>query len=177
MINTYLDKLEGTGKRHVLLIVTPRDEYPINFLDEKYYMLEQAILENPKSYIGIYDQDEKEIMQYTAFRLFLRPVICDKYSLVYKETTKVKRLNEKEIISYFVTKHFYDTVPFGEKSEEEAIKEGKIQAKEFLENHTLDEYEFASVKLGKDSNEANTLIKLNFKNENENYYFDYVYVR
>jgi hypothetical protein len=51
-----------------------------------------------------------------------------------------------------------------------------MQFEEFIKKYSLDQFEFASVALGKDSDEANVLIKLNFKNGNDNYYFDYVYV-
>lgn len=175
-INHYLSKLEGEGKRHVLIIVTPKNEYPDHILDNRFYNLEQSILKKPKSYIDIYEENQNEIMQYVAFRLFLSSVICDRYSLVNRITTKIKRLNEKEIISFFVAKYFYDTVPSGKKKEEEAVDEGEIQAEEFLAKYPFDKFEYASVELGKDSDEANVLIKLDFHNQNNNYYFDYVYV-
>lgn len=175
-IDNYIDKLEGEGKRHVLLIVTPKDKYPDQFFDNRFYNLEQAVLKNSNSYTNIYEENQNEIMQYVALRLFLRPVICDKYSVRNRTITKIKRLSEREIISFFVAKHFYETVLFGEKNEEEAINDGKIQAKEFLEKYPLDNFEFASVRLTKDSDKANVLIKLDFENKNKNYYFDYVYV-
>ncbi|MDC7770350.1 hypothetical protein POL88_15590 [Priestia megaterium] len=176
-INDYLNKLEGkSGKRHVLLIVTPKGKYPNQFAEE-YYELENEILAKPKSYMDLYEENEDEIMQYAAFRLFLKPIICDNYRLYDRSTTKVKRMNRDEIISFIVTKHFYDTVPSSEKTEEEAIKEGVVQAEVLLKQYPLENFEFASVKLGKDSDEANVFIKLDFKNESNNYYFDYVYIR
>ncbi|WP_102274081.1 hypothetical protein [Cytobacillus massiliigabonensis] len=176
-INEYLNQLEGKGKRHVLLIVTPKGMYPTQFSRSEYYDLENAILKSPKSYIDLYEDDEPEIMQFTAFRLFLKPVICDSERLYDKSVSKVRRLKRDEIVSFIVAKQFFNTVPYGEQIEEEAISAGLITAKEFLEKYPLDKFEFASVKLGKDSNEANVFIKLNLKNESDNYYFDYVYVR
>lgn len=175
-IEKYLDELEGVGKRHVLLIATPKDEYPDHILDNKFYKLEQSVLMKPRAYIGIYEDDD-EIMQYVAFRLFLSPVICDKYSLRSMTTTKIRRLSEREIINFFVIRHFYNTVPYGEKKEEEAINDGKTEGKEFLKKYPIDKFEHTSVNVGKDSDEANVLIKLKFENKNNDYYFDYVYVR
>ncbi|MGG0569759.1 hypothetical protein ABE033_13750 [Priestia megaterium] len=175
-INDYLNKLEGkSGKRHVLLIVTPKDNYPDQF-SEEYYELENTILAKPKSYIDLYGENENEIMQYVAFRLFLKPVICDNYRLYDRSKTKIKRMNKDEITSFIVAKHFYDTVPSSKKTEEEAITEGLLQADALLKQYPFKNFEFASVKLGKDSDEANVLIKLDFKNKSDNYYFDYVYV-
>lgn len=175
-ISNFLSKLEGErGKRHVLLIVTPKDRFPNQF-DNEYYDLESAILAKPKSYIDIYEEDEAEIMQYVAFRLFLKDTICDNYSLYNSTTTRVKRLNRDGIMSFIVAKHFYDTVRSGEKTEEEAIQEGLVQAEEFLGRFPYEKFDFASVKLTKDSDEANVLIKLDFKNDSNHYYFDYVYV-
>ncbi|MGD6879283.1 hypothetical protein [Bacillus infantis] len=175
-IDDYLSKLAGeSGKRHVLLIVTPRGNYPNQF-DEEYYDLEKAVLNKPKSYIDIYEENEDEIMQYVAFRLFLKSAICDYYRLYDRSTTKVKRISQDEIISFIVAKHFYNTVPSGEKTEEEAIGEGILQAESFLDQFPYTDFEFASVKLGKDSDEANVLIKLDFKNESDEYYFDHVYI-
>ncbi len=176
-IDHYLGQLEGRGKRHVLLIATPKGEYPNQFSGSKYLNLEQAILENPKSYINLFEEDEPEIMQFTAFRLFLKPVICDKKLLHNKSLAKVKRMKKEEIVSFIVAEHFYDTVPHGEKTEEESIEFGLEKANAFLEKYPYEQYEFASVELGKDSDEANVFIKLDVKNESDNYYFDYVYVR
>lgn len=175
-IDNYLNKLEGkTGKRHVLLIITPKDNYPNQF-DEEYFVLENAVLANPKSYIDIYEENEAEIMQYVAFRLFIKSIICDNYRLYNRSTTRVKRINRDEIISFLVAKHFYNTVPSGLKTEEEAIEEGLLQAEDFLKRYPIENFEFASVSLEKHSNEADILNKLDFKNESDNYYFDYVYV-
>ncbi|MDO3675929.1 hypothetical protein [Paenibacillus ehimensis] len=176
-INSYLDKLEGTSKRHVLLIVTPKEKYPNQYLDETYYELEKSILEKPRSYISVYGDDPNEVMQFVAFREYIRPEFTDRYLLREDRTNKVKRMDEKELISFIVAKHFYDTVPYGEKKEEEAIKDGEVQANQFLEKYPLSRFEHASVVLGKDTKEANVLIKLNFTNLSDNYYFDYVYVR
>lgn len=175
-INNYLNKLEGnSGKRHVLLIVTPKDKYPNQF-DAEYYELESSVLAKPKSYINLYEEDEAEIMQYVAFRLFLKSVICDNYRLYDRSITRVHRMNRDEIISFIVAKHFYDTVPSGKKTEEEAIKEGILQAEAFLKQYPVEHFEFASVKLRKDSDEANVLIQMDFINNTDNFYFDYVYV-
>lgn len=175
-IMQYLDQLEGQNKRHVLLIVTPKGEYPTQFSRAEYYNLENSILEKPKSYIEMYEEDEPEIMQFTAFRMFLRPVICDKKLLHNKSLTKVKRVKKEEVISFIVAKHYYNTVPYGEKLEEEAISEGVLQAEKFLKKYPIEKFEFASVKLGKDSEEANVFIKLDLQNVSKDYYFDYVYV-
>ena len=84
---------------------------------------------------------------------------------------------EEEIINFFAVKHFYNTVPYGEKKEEQAISDGKMEGKEFLKKFPLNKFEYASVRLEKDSDEANVLIKLDFQNVSDGYYFDYVYVR
>lgn len=175
VIMDYLDKLEGTSKRHVLLIVTPKDNYPNQF-DKEYYALEKTILAKPKSYIDIFEEEEAEIMQYVAFRLFLKEIICDNYRLYDRSTQRVKRMSRDEIISFNVAKHFYEAVPSGEKTEEEAIKEGVLQAEDFLKQYSFEDYEFATVSLEKDSDEANLITKLDFRNESDNFYFDYVYV-
>lgn len=144
-IMKYLDQLEGNSKRYVLLIIAPKEKYPIQIIDDLFYKLENSILEKPKSYISIYGEDPNEMMQYVAFRQYLSPVICDKYSLSNRSKTKLKRLNEKEIISFLVAKRFYDTVPYGEKTEEEAIREGKTNAEGFLVKYPLSQFEHASV--------------------------------
>lgn len=172
----YLNQLEGRNKRHVLLIVTPKNEYPTQFSRAEYSEIEKSILKKPESYIDLYEEGIPEIMQFTAFRLFIKPVICDKERLYDRSITKVKRLDEDRIVSFIVAKHFYDTVPHGEKSEEEAIKYGWGQAQKFLNKYPINKFEFASVELEKDSDEANVFIKLDFKKESEKYYFDYVYV-
>lgn len=173
-INDYLNKLEVQGKKHVLLIATPKDKYP-NQYDAEYYKLENAILAEPKSYLGIYEENEDEIMQYVAFRIFLKPIICDYYSVSNRTTTKVKRFGRDEIISFIVAKHYYDTVPVGVKTEVEAIEDGKLQAENFLKQYPIEKFEFASVQLRKDRGETNILLKLNFKKESDNYYFDHIY--
>ncbi|NFA59473.1 hypothetical protein K8O96_12055 [Clostridium sporogenes] len=175
-IESYLEKLEGNSKRHVLLIMTPKDEYPNQFSYDEYFNLEESILDKPKSYVGIYDKNQDEIMQYVVFRLFLKPMICDKYRLSNRTITKVKRIKKEEIVSFFVAKSFYDTVPSGEKTQDEAIDYGITKGEEFLKEFPLDKFEYASVALDKDSDEANTLISLDFTNKNDKYYFDYVYV-
>lgn len=174
-IRKYLDQLEGESKRHVLLIVTPKGAYPTQYSRE-YYELEQAILENPKSYIELFEDSVPEIMQFTAFRLFLKSIICDNEQLSAQSITHVRRLDEAEITSFIVAKHYYDTVRYGEKLEEDAISHGLVQATEFLERYPVEKFEFGSVELGKDSNAANVLINLNLKNNSDTYYFDYVYV-
>ncbi|MED3888279.1 hypothetical protein [Priestia aryabhattai] len=175
-INDYLNKLEGkSGKRHVLLIVTPKGSYPDQF-SEEYLELENAVLAKPKSYIDLYGENEDEIMQYVAFRLFLKSAICDTYRLYDRSTTRVKRMNRNEITSFIVAKHFYDTVPSSKKTEEVAIADGLLQAEDLLKQYPFESFEFASVKLDKDSDEANVFIKLDFKNESNNYYFNYVYI-
>lgn len=176
-IHDYLDRLEGKSKRHVLLIVTPKDKYPINFLEEDYYSLERAILQTPKAYMSLYGDDPNEIMQYVAFREYLRPLICDKYHMANKKTEKVKRLRKEDIVSFIVAKHFFDTVPSSQKKEEEAITDGLSLAEEFLLKFPLSKFEHTSVKVGKDSTEANVLIEISFENRINNYYFDHVYIR
>ncbi|WP_112181635.1 hypothetical protein [Paraliobacillus zengyii] len=175
-INKYIDCLEGKGKRHVLLIVTPRGSYPNQFSHSEYDGIESAILENPKSYISLFEEDEDEIMQYAAFRLYIKPVICDKYQLYDKSTLKLKRMKEKEIESFIITKHFYNTVPSSKENEEEAIRNGIKKAEDFKNKFPIENFEFATVELGKDSNEANVFIDLDFTNKNNNIHFDYIYV-
>ena len=175
-ITKYLEKLDGKGKRHVLMIVTPKGSYPTQFSRDDYTDLENAILDKPNSYIDLFEHEVPEIMQFTAFRLFLKPIICDKERLYDKSITRVNRLKKDQIISFFVTKHFYNNVPSGELAEEEAIKEGITSAEQFLEKYPVNNFDFASMELGKDSAEANILIKLNFKNSSNEHYFDYVYI-
>jgi hypothetical protein len=176
-IHNYIDRLEGKSKRHVLLIVTPKDKYPINFLEEDYYSLEKSILQTPKEYMSLYHDDPNEIMQYVAFREYLRPLICDKYNMAYRTIEKIRRLRKEDIISFIVTKHFFDTVPSSLKKEEVAITDGLSLAEDFLKKFPLDKFEHTSVKVGKDSTEANVLIDISFENKSNDYYFDHVYVR
>lgn len=176
-IDWYLDQLEGQNKRHVLLVVTPKGEYPTQFSRGEYYNLENSILEKPKSYIELYEEDEPEIMQFTAFRLFLKSVICDNERIHDRSIIKLKRLKKEGITSFIVAKHFFDTVPYSEKTQEKAISDGLKQAEDFLEKYPTSKFEFATVKLGKDSDEANVFIKLDLKKDSDDYYFDYVYVR
>ncbi|MEK4188091.1 hypothetical protein [Paenibacillus sp. FSL L8-0494] len=175
-IHDYLDRLEGNSKRHILLIVTPKEKYPINFLDENYYSLENSILQTPKEYMSLYGDDPNEIMHYVAFREYLRPVISDKYSVAYQTTDKIKRSRKEEIISFIVAKHFYDNVPSGTKKEDAAISDGLILADDFLSKFPLNKFEHVLVKVGKNSDEANVLIDISFQNRNDDYYFDHVYI-
>lgn len=175
-IEKYLDKLVGEGKRHVLMIVTPKGSYPTQFSRDDYTRLENAILDKPNSYIDLFEQEVPEIMQFTAFRLFLKPIICDKERLYDNSLTMVNRLKKDQITSFFVTKYYYDNVPSGKLTEEEAINEGLILAEQFLVKYPINNFDFASVKLGKDSDEANILIKLDFKNDSNEHYFEYVYI-
>lgn len=103
-------------------------------------------------------------MQFTAFRLFIKPLICDKEQLSVKSTAHVRRLNEDEITSFIVERHFYDTVRYVEKFEEDAI------------SGLVNKFEFATVALEKDSDDANVLINLDLKSNSDAYYFGYVYV-
>jgi hypothetical protein len=174
-INYYLNILQVVGIKHIMLIVTPKDEYPISILDDKFYKLEQSVLVDPKSYISVYEEGENEIMQYVAFRMFISRVICDQYNLHDRSVNRVKRLDINGLVSFFVVKHFYDTVPYGENNGEEAINEGERKAKEFLQDHPLDRYEYACVTLEKDSIEANVLLDLHLNNESMDFYFGRVY--
>ncbi|MEB4781411.1 hypothetical protein P5G60_06595 [Paenibacillus jamilae] len=176
-IDKFLEILEGERKRHVLLIVTPQGKYPINILGQDFYDLEKAVLSEPKSYISIYEEGTNEIMQFTAFRLFLSQIIADKYDLPYKTTDKVKRMDGKELEAFFVAKSFFDTVPFGVKTEKEAIESGKNTCADFLNKYPQSKFEYATVALRKDSNEANVILDLSIKNQSEDYYFDRVYIR
>ncbi|GIO88550.1 hypothetical protein J25TS5_54820 [Paenibacillus faecis] len=176
-IDQYLDRLEGSSKRHILLIVAPKGKYPINFLDEDYHSFERSILQNPKEYISLYGDDPNEIMQYVAFREYIRPLICDKYSLVYNTKEKVRRATKEEITSFIVAKSFFDSVPSGLKTEEESIEDGLTQAYDFLNKFSLERFEHTLVKLGKDSDEANVVINISLKNNTDEYYFERVHIR
>ena len=176
-ITSFIDRLEGKGKRHVLLIVTPKGNYPNQFSGKEYDKLEYSILLNPKSFISLFEEGEKEIMQYVAFRLFLKPVICDSYRLYNKQTIKLKRMGLEEIESFMVTKRFYSTVPYNEETEQEAINIGVNEFKHFIRKYPFEQFEFATVYLDKDSEEANLIPGIDFTNKNKNeIYFDYVYV-
>ncbi|MGD6781345.1 hypothetical protein ACQCT3_18085 [Sutcliffiella horikoshii] len=177
MITQYIDKLEGRSKRHVLMIITPKGDYPTQFMNSSYEQLERSVLKNPDSYISLFEDDIPEVMQYVAFRLFLKPVICDKKYLHNNTVEKNKRMKKEDITAFVVTKYFYDTVPYGKKTEDEAINEGLVIAKDFLKKYPTEEFEYATVHLEKDSNGANVFIKLDFSLENDNYVLDYIYVR
>lgn len=177
LIQEYINNLNVKGKKHILMIVTPKGQYPTQFDGSEYLSLENSILKSPTSYIDLFEPDVPEIMQFTAFRLFLKPSICDKENLAQKSISKVNRMSEEQLRSFIVTKHFYDMVPSGKLSEEIAIKEGIQLANKFLEKYPIRDFEFASAILNKDSNEANVLIKIDFMNKDDNYYFDYIYVR
>lgn len=172
-IESYISQLGGNGKRPVLLIVTPKNEYPKYLSDERYNNFEKAILKNPKSYTYIFEENEKEIMQYVGFRYFLKPAICEYHNGLAEN---LKKLNEKDVINFFIAKHFFATVPFGEKSEEEAIKYGKELGGKFIDKFPINKFEYTSTFFVKDSEQYNMLMKLDFNNQNINYYFDYVYI-
>lgn len=175
-IDEYIDNLQVQGKKHIVMIVTPKDEYPDNFIDVKYHKFEKGILKNPLSYISLYDSGQSEIMQYTAFRIFVKPVICDKYSIRYRTTEKLRRLNEKGIRSFFVVQRFYESVPSGTRTEAESINEGNNRSLDFIAKHPLEHFEYGFAIIEKDSNEANVLMDIDFNGENEGYYFAPVYV-
>lgn len=172
----YLNLLNVKGKKHLLLIATPKGEYPNQYSNE-YFDLETSLLANPDSYIDLFEEGKKEIMQYVAFRLYLKSFICDDYRLQYKTTEKLKRFSKDQVESFFVVKEFFNTFPNEEKEEIDAINDGLSYAKTFFEKYPFDKFEFATVQLGKDSDEANVFLKLDLKNDSNNYYFDYVYVR
>lgn len=175
-IYKYIDSLEGNSKRHILLVVTPKDKYPINFLEEAYFSLEKAILKNPKEYMSLYGDDPNEIMQFVTFRHYIRPVICDKYSVRYKTTERVHRGTKDELVSFIVAKHYYQNVPNGSMTVEESIEQGLILANEFLSKYPHNKFEHALIKLDKDSNEANSLINISFASGTDSYFFDQVYI-
>lgn len=176
VIRKYLDRLEGRGKRHVLMIVTPRGEYPTQFMDKEYIDLEYSVLKYPENYIPLFEEGVPEIMRYAAFRLFIKPIICDHESLRDKSVTKLKRMNTDDIVSFVVAKHYYETVPFSEKTKEDAIEHGINLADNLLNKYPQDQFEFATVHLGKDSDQANVFINLEFNYDDDSYLLDYVYV-
>lgn len=172
-IESYISHFGGNGKRPVLLIVTPKNEYPKYLSDERYNNFERAILKNPKSYTYIFEENENEIMQYVGFRHFIKPAICNYYN---RPAENLKKLNEKDVINFFIVKHFYETVPFGLKVEDEAIESGRELGNKFIDKFPIDKFEYASTFFIKDSDECNLLMKLDFNYQNSDYYFDYVYI-
>ncbi|MFF2291199.1 hypothetical protein [Peribacillus butanolivorans] len=47
-IETYLENVEGEWGRFVLLIVTPKNKFPRNFLDNDYHVFLKKILTTPE---------------------------------------------------------------------------------------------------------------------------------
>ncbi|WP_339307656.1 hypothetical protein [Paenibacillus sp. FSL R5-0519] len=174
-IQNYLDSLNSSGKHHLILVVAPKGEFPTDIIDQKYLMFEKSILKNPKSYIGLYENELDEIMQFTAFRIFLKDEVTDHYNLPYSTVEGKKRATSEEVLNFFVVKEFYNHVPHGNKSEEDAITEGTESGREFLKKYNNDEYEYVITSLGKHSNAANVLLDINFSS-NEAYHFDKVYI-
>lgn len=172
-LEDYIDMFNAPGKRFYLLTVTPTGSYPKRF-DSKGF--EHFILKSPKSYLYIYEPDSPEMMHQAAFKFFILPLISDKYDMIHREDKPVKRLNKKEILAYFVLEEFYDKVPSGKLSEEEAIKIGKQNAEKFILAHPLEDFEYGFISISKNDDEVQTLMQIDFVKDNTNYIFKYVYV-
>lgn len=175
-IEQYLNRIHGRGKRFAALIVTPKDRYPTNFNDEKYWDFVDSILLNPSHYIGVFQTERPEMMQEVAFKIFVRPLIADYYHLSTKTTDYAPRAKHENIEAFWVAKSFYAHVPYGEMTEEEAIKKGLGLAEEFLDKYPIGSYEFVVKDINRHDDGASILNDLAFNKADSDYYFDFVYI-
>lgn len=174
-IKKYLKTLGVDGKRFVLLVVAPKGKYPIQFQNDNYWEFLNNILEDKGKYLGIYEPENKEMMSYVAFTLFTNPLISDNYKLAYKETKYRPRATAEEIEAFLVLKEFYNYVPSGKMSENEAIAKGIESSKEFLNRFDKDNLECVITVAERNQTGVDILNDLTFNHSNDEYYFDYVY--
>ncbi len=173
-LKALVNSLDHTNKRYFLLTVTPKGYYP-DELDSK--GIEEQIITHPNDYTYLYEEDEPEITHKTAFRLFILKHINDKYKISEHKLHPVRRLRENEVILYFTIDHYYDTVRSGisEMNEDKTIKEGSEKGKAVLEKYPLSDFEYGFVAVGRELEELNLLVNIEFKS-NDNYMFNHIYI-
>jgi hypothetical protein len=168
-IESLLEKFNVDRKSFLLLTVTPKGKYPLKSYGKEFENFVANIFSKDK-YIGIFNQGRPEILQDVAFKLFTMPLIGDSY----RKTIKIPRSNEEKIKSFFAIKMFYQTVPHGELTEEEAIKNGIKIGEDFLQQYPIDSHEFTIIRHSRYEDGVQCLFEMEF-DFSEGYYFDYVY--
>lgn len=174
-IDKYLDTFQTDSKCFLLLSITPKDKYPLKSYGDEFDNFVKNIFNNKEKYIGIFDSKRKEILQDVAFKLFTMPLIGDTYDLPNSITIKAPRATKEKLQAFIILKEFFDKVPFGEASEEEAIIVGKEKYKSFLEKYPIDECEITITKHNRYEDGVQYLIDMEF-DFSEGYFFDKLYV-
>ncbi|MFA1510001.1 hypothetical protein ACDN41_12295 [Priestia aryabhattai] len=162
-ITTYMNKLGIDRKCYPLLAVTPKGEYPTKSYGAKMNQFTNQILSNQDHYIGLFNQDRKEILQDVFFKEYTVPLIGCNDESPFTNASKTK------IESYFIVKKFYETVPHSELSEEQAIEQGKQDAKEFIKRYPSDKYDIGITIAKRGEDGAEFLGDLIFDESNQEY--------
>ncbi|MEM4994912.1 hypothetical protein WKH56_20320 [Priestia sp. SB1] len=162
-ITTYMGKLGIDRKCYPLLTVTPKGEYPTKSYGEKMNQFAKEVLFEHDYYIGLFNPDRKEILQDVFFREYTIPLIGRSDEDDFHSASKTK------IESYFVVKKFYETVPHSELSEEQAIEQGKQDAKEFIKRYPSDKYDIGITLATRGEEGAEHLGDLLFDESNQEY--------
>lgn len=173
-IDKYLSLFKIDSKCFLLLTITPKGEYPSKSYGDKFDKFVRNIFNGNEKYIGIFDTSRKEVLQDVAFKLFTMPLIGDTYNIVDQTTIKVPRASEKNIEAFIILKEFYNSVPYGDLSEDDAIEIGLEKAKEFLVRFPSDKYDITITKHSRNEDGVQQLIDMEF-NFSQGYYFDKVY--
>jgi hypothetical protein len=175
-IQKYLNKFDANEKCFLLLTIAPKNHYPLKSYGDEFENYVEHIFQGEDKYIGLFDPDRKEILQDVAFKIYTMPLIGDSYDIRSKHTNKVKRATKEDIEAFVIIQEFFNTVPYGELKEVEAIAQGMQKAEDFLNKFSLTDHEITITKHGRHEDGTQSLIKMEFNCSN-GYYFDTVYVR
>jgi hypothetical protein len=173
-IDKYLAKFEIDSKCFLLLTVAPKGKYPLKSYGSEFDNFLENIFNGNEKYIGLYNTKRKEILQDVAFKLFTMPLIGDSYDMRNRTRKEITRANESRIEAFIILKEFYDTVPHGELSEEDAIEIGKEKSKVFLQEYPIDQFDITITKHGRNEDGVQYLLDMEF-NFTKGYYFDKIY--
>lgn len=175
IITKYMDAIGIDRKCFVALVVAPKGLYPTKSYGAEFDQFADNVLNKKSGYINLFEEGRPEIMQDVAFKLFTVPLIGDSYDLPNMQTIKRPRATAQDIENYFIVKTFYNTVPYEELSEEQAIKKGKEAAAKFLEKYLPEELEIVVTTLGRHEVGTQILKDMSFARDHEQYLFDFFY--
>ncbi|WP_199614428.1 hypothetical protein [Paenibacillus alkalitolerans] len=175
MIQKYLDTVNVEGKSFVFCVIAPKGKYPLKSFGKEFDNYASQVFGGKEKYISLFEQGRPEILQDVAFKIYTLPLIGDSYSVGQRETIEEKRATKDQMEAFIVVKEFYNTVPYGELIEEEAIKQGLEKAKDFIKRYPKEKYDVVIKKVRRHDDGAQILIDMEFDRDNKEYVFDFCY--
>jgi hypothetical protein len=175
MIQKYLDAVDVTGKSFVLCAITPKEKFPQKSYSEDFHMFAKQILTDDDNYISLFEAGRKEILQDVAFKIYTLPLIGDSYDFQHRRIVKQKRATKEQIEAFIVLKEYYNTVPHGELSEEEAVRNGLEKADSFIKKYPSNKHDIVIKNVKRHEDGVSILREMTFNNDNDEYYFGFCY--